>query len=210
MEKVIKNNKVTIKGEIVSGFTFSHEIFGEGFYMMDVKCPRLSENFDVIPVMVSERLMDVTADFIGQLVSVSGQFRSYNKYDGTKRRLELSVFAREVEVLEEIGDLKGANQIFLDGYICKKPVYRKTPFGREIADVLLAVNRPYGKSDYLPVIFWGGNARYVSGSSVGERCAVCGRIQSREYLKKFEDGTCETRMAYEVSVSRLEEVDDIQ
>lgn len=210
MEKVIKENKVTIIGEIVSGFTFSHEIFGEGFYMMDVRCKRLSENFDTIPVMVSERLMDVTADFFGQLVAVSGQFRSYNNYEGTKRRLELSVFAREVEVMEEIGDLKESNQIFLDGYICKEPVYRKTPLGREIADVLLAVNRPYGKSDYIPCVFWGRNARYASNYNVSEHIFVWGRIQSREYMKRIGEDNFETRTAYEVSVSRMEEGTDGQ
>lgn len=210
MDNTIKNNKVTIMGEIVSGFTFSHEIFGEGFYMVDVKCPRLSENFDTILVMVSERLMDVEKDFSGQLVSISGQFRSYSKHEGMKNRLVLSVFAREIEFLEEVPGGSESNQIFLDGYICKEPFYRKTPLGREIADALLAVNRPYGKSDYIPVIFWGRNARYANGFKVGERCAVWGRIQSREYMKKLDDENFETRTAYEVSVSRMEEGTDGQ
>lgn len=210
MEKVIANNKVTIMGEIVNGFTFSHEMYGEGFYMMDVKCQRLSERYDTIPVMVSERLMDVEKDYFGQLVSISGQFRSYNKHDGMRNRLVLSVFAREVEVLEEIEDLKEANQIFLDGYICKQSVYRKTPLGREVADVLLAVNRPYGKSDYIPCICWGRNARFVSNFRVGERCAVWGRIQSREYMKKLDEDNVERRVAYEVSVSKMQEGTDGQ
>lgn len=208
MEEIIKNNKVTIMGEIVSGFTYSHEIFGEGFYMMDVRVKRLSERYDTIPVMVSERLMDVNEDFIGQLVSISGQFRSYNRHEGEKNRLILSVFAREVELLEEIEDLSQANQTFLDGYICKEPIYRKTPLGREIADILLAVNRPYGKSDYIPCICWGRNARYANNFNVGERCAVWGRIQSREYMKKLDEEHVEKRIAYEVSVSRLEETDE--
>lgn len=207
MEKVIENNKATIMGEIVSGFAFSHEIFGEGFYMMDVRCERTSGIFDIIPVMVSERLMDVTADFIGQLVFINGQFRSYNRHEGEKNRLILSVFSREVEFLEEIGDLTQVNQIFLDGYICKEPVYRKTPLGREIADVLLAVNRPYGKSDYVPCICWGRNSRYASGFRVGERICVWGRIQSREYMKKLDGENMERRVAYEVSVNRLEDAD---
>lgn len=210
MEKVILNNKVTIMGEIVSGFTFSHEISGEGFYMMDVQCERISGSYDTIPVMVSERLMDVKADFIGQLVSISGQFRSYNRHEERKNRLILSVFAREVEVLEEIEDLAQANQIFLDGFICKEPVYRKTPLGREIADLLLAVNRPYGKSDYIPCICWGRNARYANNFKVGEHCAVWGRIQSREYMKKLDGENVEKRIAYEVSVSGLEEGTDEQ
>lgn len=204
MEKVIENNKVHIMGEIVNGFTFSHEIFGEAFYMMDVRVQRLSEQYDIIPVMVSERLMDVTADFIGQLVFINGQFRSYNRHEGEKTRLVLSVFAREVEALEEIEDLTQANQIFLDGYICKEPVYRKTPLGREIADVLLAVNRPYGKSDYVPCICWGRNSRYASDFRVGERICVWGRIQSREYTKKMDEETVERRIAYEVSVAKMD------
>lgn len=208
MKDVIINNKVTIMGEIVSGFTFSHEIFGEGFYMMDVRCKRLSESYDTIPIMVSERLMDVTVDYIGKLVCVNGQFRSYNRHDGMKNRLILSVFAREIEFLEEVPDGSESNQIFLDGYICKEPVYRKTPLGREIADVLLAVNRPYGKSDYLPVIFWGRNARYATYFKVGERIRVLGRIQSREYMKKLNEYNFERRVAYEVSVSRMEDTNE--
>lgn len=210
MEKVIKNNKVTIMGEIVSGFTFSHEIFGEGFYMMDVRCKRLSENFDTIPVMVSERLMDVGKDYSGQLVSINGQFRSYNRHEEQKNRLILSAFAREIEFLDEVPGGSESNQIFLDGYICKEPVYRKTPLGREIADVLLAVNRPYGKSDYLPVIFWGRNARYASCFEVGGRMCVWGRIQSREYMKKIDDENVERRIAYEVSASKIVEGTDEQ
>ena len=210
MEKVIKNNKVTIMGEIVSGFTFSHEIYGEGFYMMDVRCKRLSENFDTIPVMVSERLMDVEKDYSGQLVSINGQFRSYNRHEERKNRLVLSVFAREIEFLDEVPGGSESNQIFLDGYICKDPVYRKTPLGREIADVLLAVNRPYGKSDYIPVIFWGRNARYATYFKVGERMRVWGRIQSREYMKKIDDENVERRIAYEVSVSKIAEGTDEQ
>ena len=210
MEKVIKNNKVTIMGEIVSGFTFSHEIFGEGFYMMDVRCKRLSENFDTIPVMVSERLMDVGKDYSGQLVSINGQFRSYNRHEEQKNRLILSVFAREIEFLEEVPGGFESNQIFLDGYICKEPVYRKTPLGREIADVLLAVNRPYGKSDYIPCVLWGRNARYANNFKVGEHVYAWGRIQSREYVKKIDDENSETRTAYEVSVSKIAEGTDEQ
>lgn len=210
MEEVIKNNKVTIMGEIVSGFIFSHEIYGEGFYMVDVRCQRLSENFDTVPVMVSERLMDVDKDCFGQLVSISGQFRSYNRHEEMKNRLILSVFAREIEFLDEVPGGSESNQIFLDGYICKEPVYRKTPTGREIADLLLAVNRPYGKSDYIPCICWGGNARYASNFKVGERCAIWGRIQSREYMKKLDDERTETRTAYEVSVSKIAEGTDEQ
>lgn len=194
-------------GEIVSDFSYSHEIYGEGFYMVDVKVQRLSESFDVIPVMMSERLIDVTGNYNGMLICVNGQFRSYNRHDERKNKLVLSVFAREIEFLEEMEESSKTNQIFLDGYICKPPIYRKTPLGREIADVLLAVNRPYGKSDYIPCICWGRNARYASGFKVGDRCMIWGRIQSREYMKKLDEETIEKRVAFEVSVSKLELAD---
>ena len=151
-EQVIENNQVTVMGEIVSEFSFSHEIFGEGFYMVDIQVARLSESMDIIPVMISERLLDVSGDFRGMMVVVNGQFRSYNRHEEHKNKLVLSVFAREIEFVEEISENIKTNQIFLDGYVCKEPVYRKTPLGREIADLLLAVNRPYGKSDYIPCI----------------------------------------------------------
>lgn len=205
-DKVIENNQVTIMGEIVSGFSYSHEIFGEGFYMVDVKVQRLSDTFDVIPMMVSERLIDVSADYRGYRIEVNGQFRSYNRHEERKNRLVLSVFAREISFVEEIEESAKTNQIFLDGYICKPPIYRKTPLGREIADLLLAVNRPYGKSDYIPCICWGRNARFASSFTVGERCSVWGRIQSREYMKKLDEEQVEKRVAYEVSVSKLEVV----
>ncbi len=203
-DKVIENNQVTVMGEVVSGFSYSHEIFGEGFYMVDVKVQRLSESFDVIPVMVSERLLDVSQDYTGSLLCVNGQFRSYNRHEERKNRLVLSVFAREVEFISEVGESSKTNQIYLDGFICKEPIYRKTPLGREIADLLLAVNRPYGKSDYIPCICWGRNARYANHFKVGERCAVWGRIQSREYMKKLDEEHVEKRVAFEVSVSKLE------
>ena len=149
-EKMIENNKVSVIGEIVSDFTFSHEVFGEGFYMNEGSVNRLSEQADIIPLMVSERLVDVHKDYRGLTMEAIGQFRSYNRHEGTKNRLMLSVFVREIHFMEEFTDYTKTNQIFLDGYICKAPIYRKTPLGREIADLLLAVNRPYGKSDYIP------------------------------------------------------------
>lgn len=207
-DKVIENNQVTVMGEIVSDFCFSHEIFGEGFYLVDMGVKRLSESYDVIPLMVSERLIDVNGDYKGMYVCVNGQFRSYNRHEERKNRLVLSVFAREIEFIDELEESAKTNQIYLDGYICKEPIYRKTPLGREIADVLLAVNRPYGKSDYIPCICWGRNARYASGFKVGERCAVWGRIQSREYMKKLSENEVEKRVAFEVSVSKLELLED--
>ncbi len=207
-DKVIENNQVVIMGEIVSDFTFSHEIYGEGFYMVDVRVERLSDSIDIIPLMVSERLLDVNGDYKGMYIMVNGQFRSYNRHEERKNKLVLSVFAREIDFVDEIGENTKSNQIYLDGYICKEPIYRKTPLGREIADLLLAVNRPYGKSDYIPCICWGRNARYASNFEVGARCAVWGRIQSREYMKKISEEELEKRIAYEVSVSKLELMED--
>ncbi|MBR3769836.1 MAG: single-stranded DNA-binding protein [Lachnospiraceae bacterium] len=203
-DKVIENNQVTIMGKIVSGFLYSHEIYGEGFYMVDVEVDRLSDSTDIIPVMISERLLDVSQDYVGTCISVNGQFRSYNRHEEKKNKLVLSVFAREIEFIDEIDENAKSNQIFLDGFICKEPIYRKTPLGREIADILLAVNRPYGKSDYIPCISWGRNARFASSFQVGDRCMVWGRIQSREYMKKISEEEQEKRVAYEVSVSKLE------
>ena len=207
-DKVIENNQVTVMGEIISDFVFSHEIFGEGFYMVDISVKRLSDSYDIIPVMMSERLLDVNADYKGMFICINGQFRSYNRHEEHKNRLVLSVFAREIDFMDEVEESSKTNQIYLDGYICKEPIYRTTPFGREIADVLLAVNRPYGKSDYRPCICWGRNARYASQFKVGERCAVWGRIQSREYMKKLDEDHIERRVAFEVSVSKLEILDE--
>ena len=152
--KFIENNQVQIMGEILSDFSFSHEVYGEGFYMIDISVKRLSDSYDIIPVMISERLIDVTQDYKGEMIQIFGQFRSYNRHEEKKNRLMLSIFAREISFVEEENDKIKSNQIFLDGYICKNPVYRRTPLGREIADMLLAVNRPYGKSDYIPCICW--------------------------------------------------------
>ncbi len=207
-DKVIENNQVVIMGEIVSDFQFSHEIFGEGFYMIDVKVPRLSESSDIIPLMVSERLIDVEEDYKGLNITVQGQFRSYNRHEERKNRLVLSVFAREIEFVDETPESSKTNQIYLDGFICKEPIYRKTPLGREIADLLLAVNRPYGKSDYIPCICWGRNARFASSFTVGSHVQIWGRIQSREYVKKLNELETEKRVAYEVSVSKIEYLED--
>ena len=203
-DKVFDNNQVTIAGEIMGEFTFSHDVFGEGFYVMDISVGRLSDSNDIIPIMVSERLVDVKRDYTGMYAVISGQFRSYNRHEESRNRLVLSVFAREIEISEEPSGEARPNYIFLDGYVCKPPIYRKTPLGREIADVLLAVNRPYGKSDYIPCICWGRNARFAEGFRVGEHIQIWGRIQSREYQKKISETEFEKRTAYEVSVSKLE------
>ena len=203
-DKMFENNQVSIIGEIVSDFQYSHEVYGEGFYMMEVSVRRLSDFVDYIPVMVSERIIDVEADYIGQLVYISGQFRSFNRHEERKNRLVLSVFARELEILDPDCDEDAGNQIFLDGYICKEAIYRKTPLGREIADLLVAVNRSYGKSDYIPCICWGRNARFAAGFEVGTHVQIWGRIQSRDYVKKLNENDVEQRTAYEVSVSKIE------
>ena len=203
-DKIIENNQVTIMGKVATEFSFSHEVFGEGFYMVEVEVKRLSNSEDRIPLMISERLIDVTQDYTGEYIMVHGQFRSYNRHEEQKNRLVLSVFVREISFMEEERDGTKTNSIWLDGYICKEPIYRKTPLGREIADLLLAVNRPYGKSDYIPCICWGRNARYASGFEVGEHVQLLGRIQSREYVKRISDTETEKRVAYEVSVSKLE------
>ena len=203
-DKIIENNQVTIMGKVATEFSFSHEVFGEGFYMVEVEVKRLSNSEDRIPLMISERLIDVTQDYTGEYIMVHGQFRSYNRHEEQKNRLVLSVFVREISFMEEEPDGTKTNSIWLDGYICKEPIYRKTPLGREIADLLLAVNRPYGKSDYIPCICWGRHARYASGFEVGEHVQLLGRIQSREYVKRISDTETEKRVAYEVSVSKLE------
>ncbi len=199
-----KNNKVYVYGEIVSDAEFSHEVYGEGFYEFYVKVMRLSGQADILPVTVSERIM--TEDMKkGSFICALGQFRSYNKLDNGKSRLMLTVFVRE---LLDAQPVKNPNSIVLSGYICKPPVYRTTPFNREIADVLIAVNRSYNKSDYIPAIAWGRNARFVRNLSVGDKVALSGRIQSREYQKKQPDESFVAMTAYEVSISKLAAFDD--
>lgn len=205
----IENNQVTISGEIVSNFEFSHEVFGEGFYKVFLKSNRKSDASDTIPIMVSERLVDVKEEWIGQIIKVCGQFRSYNKHDENgKSHLELYVFAREVEVLENPSHFAtkphDKNKIIIDGYICKEPIYRKTGRGRDIAEIFLAVNRQYNLSDYIPCICWGRNAKFAACFPVGTRLKVIGRIQSREHPY----GEREKKTVYEVSVAKMEVVEE--
>ena len=203
-DKILENNQVSIVGEIISDFQYSHEVYGEGFYMVEVAVSRLSNFSDYIPLMISERLIDTSQSYIGQKVYVTGQFRSYNRHEELKNRLVLSVFVREIEFIEEETEEMKSNQILLDGYICKDPIYRKSPLGREIADLLVAVNRSYGKSDYIPCICWGRNARFAARFEVGVHVQIWGRIQSREYVKRLNEDEVEKRTAYEVSVSKIE------
>lgn len=205
---IIENNMVTIAGKVISDLEFSHEVYGEGFYYFLLEVKRLSDSNDVIPVTISERLILGQKLEIGKVIEVEGQFRSYNSYDNQSNRLVLTVFAREIIFLEDAEKIKNPNQIVLNGYICKKPTYRTTPFGREITDILLAVNRHYNKSDYIPCICWGRNARYSQNLEVGDNIKVWGRIQSRQYNKKLEGGDVITKTAFEVSVSKMEIVNN--
>jgi len=196
----MNNNKVFLQGSIESEPVFSHSVYGEGFYELNLSVARLSEHCDLIPITVSERLLAEHNFQKGNRVAIKGQFRSYNKIVGDKSKLMLTVFVRE---LMEVDENKNPNTIELTGYICKKPIYRTTPFKREIGDILLAVNRAYNKSDYLPCIAWGRNARFIKNIEVGEKVTIIGRIQSREYQKKIDDETLETRIAYEVSIGKI-------
>ena len=213
----LENNYLTLVGKVTGEKKFSHEIYGERFYVFDLEIARLSGNADIIPITVSERLATDEMLTAGKNLLVKGQFRSYNSYDNEKNRLILTVFAKDVVELEENNQEEEnemtkkdmvTNEVVLVGYICKKPIYRQTPFGREIADILLAVNRAYNKSDYIPTIAWGRNARFCQNLEVGTKVKLVGRVQSRMYEKKYEDGTVENRVAYEVSIGSLEVVEE--
>ena len=199
-----ENNYLVLIGKIISDKTFSHEIYGESFYVLNLEVPRLSGNEDIIPITISERLIANFDLTIGRKVVIEGQFRSYNSYENEKNRLVLTVFAKDIIDYKEEQEENVSNEVVLNGYVCKKPIYRKTPFGREISDILLAVNRAYNKSDYIPCIAWGRNARFCENMEVGTEVKIVGRVQSRTYEKKFEDGRTEQRVAYEVSIGSLE------
>ncbi len=211
----LENNYLTLVGKVTGEKRFSHEIYGERFYIFDLSIPRLSGNADIIPITVSERLIPNEMLQDGKKILVKGQFRSYNSYENEKNKLILTVFAKDIAELpinEDENEMTKkdtiTNEVVLIGYICKKPIYRQTPFGREIADLLLAVNRAYNKSDYIPSIAWGRNARFCQNLEVGTRVKIVGRVQSRNYEKKLEDGTVETRVAYEVSIGSLEVIEE--
>ncbi len=195
----MQNNRVYVSGKVATTPEFSHEVMGEGFYDFVVAVERLSGQIDEIPVTISERLIGDNLD-VGADIGICGQLRSYNKMADGKSKLVLRVFVRELAEC----DPDVPNYIEIEGYVCKQPVYRTTPFGREICDLLLAVNRAYNKSDYIPAIAWGRNARYAETFSVGDRVRVEGRIQSRVYQKTLDDGSVEERTAYEVSVAKIE------
>ena len=205
MESSFENNVIKMGGVVASKLELSHEIYGEKFYRFYIEIDRLRRKKDRIPVIISERLIDVDDFEIGKVIFIEGQYRSYNKMDENNRsRLILSVFVKDIKQLEVSENVKTINELTITGIVCKKPIYRKTPLGRDIADILLAVNRSYNKSDYIPCIIWGRNAKYCEHLETGSVVKVVGRVQSREYDKKHEDGTIEKRTAYEVSVSKFE------
>lgn len=204
MENLMLNNKIILEGMVASELEFSHEMYGEGFYSFDLEVQRLSDSVDILSITVSERLLTTVELEVGSRITLEGQLRSYNKFVDGSNRLILTVFARNIVYCEEKS--KNPNEIFLDGYVCKEPVYRTTPFGREIADVLLAVNRAYNKSDYIPTIAWGRNSRFCQTLEVGDNIRVWGRLQSRQYQKKVSENEVITKVAYEVSISKMEKV----
>lgn len=204
MEELMLNNKLYLEGTVSTKLEYSHVMYGEGFYTFYLDVPRLSEARDSLFITVSERLISDVDLSVGTNITLEGQLRSYNKFVEGSNRLILTVFARKIEPCAEWS--KNPNQIYLDGYICKKPIYRTTPFGREIADMLLAVNRAYNKSDYIPTIAWGRNSRFCQNLEVGDNLKIWGRIQSREYQKKINDDEIVKKTAYEVSISKMERV----
>lgn len=206
MDNTMLNNKIYLEGKVISDLEFSHEMYGEGFYNFRFEVSRLSDTTDILTITVSERLITGIDMNIGRELIVEGQLRSYNKFMDGSNRLILTVFARDIRELKERS--KNPNQIFLDGYICKAPIYRTTPFGREIADMLLAVNRLYNKSDYIPTIAWGRNSRFCRSLEVGDNIRIWGRVQSREYQKRISDTEVIKKIAYEVSISKMEKVED--
>lgn len=204
MENNLSNNSVIVIGKIASDLEFNHKVYGEGFYSFFLNVSRLSENTDRVPITISERLIDDLDLKKGDVIQIEGQFRSYNSYTEEGNKLILTVFARNVKRIEDIEKIKNPNQIFLNGFVCKKPIYRMTPFGREIADILLAVNRSYNKSDYIPCISWGRNARFSNALNVGDNIKLWGRVQCRKYQKKLENGESVAKTAFEVSISKIE------
>jgi hypothetical protein len=199
-------NVVSLRGELNGELQFSHEIFGEKFYTTQIKIDRLSESCDTLPITISERLIGEVNVEESKVVELTGQLRSYNKNIDGRNKLVLTIFARELVDANE--ESKDPNNIFLDGYICKDPIYRKTPLGREITDLLVAINRPYNKSDYIPSIVWGRNAKFAKSLKIGDRIQMWGRVQSREYEKKLENGEVEKKVAYEVSISKIKKLSE--
>lgn len=203
---LLENNYCEVTGIIETEPQFNHEIYGEKFYLFTLRSERLSKSFDFINITVSEKLIsDLNEIAPGRKIRATGQFRSYNNFSGVGNKLILTLFVKEIEFLtDETYNL--INYISLEGFLCKEPVYRVTPFGREITDILLAVNRIHNKSDYLPLICWGRNAKFASTLKIGDKIKVSGRIQSREYQKKLDDEEIITKTAYEISINKIDKI----
>lgn len=201
-----ENNEVKVSGIVKGNFEFSHEVCGEKFYRGHIQANRASGFVDEVPILISERIINVNDSWNGRRVRVSGQFRSYNQHIDDKAKVVLNVFVEEIEEIEEMA--ADENEIELIGFVCKTPTYRKTPLGREISDLLIAVNRPYGRSDYIPCVAWGRNARYTHSFELGKKIHISGRVQSREYTKKLSENESEIRTAYEVSIGMLEVIEE--
>lgn len=192
MEHIV--NQITVRGQLIELPEFSHENHGKRFYRFSLDIPRLSGNADRLPIVVEERILDTIDLSGGSMLTVNGQVRSHNTRSGSGRHLLIFIFASSITA--ENGE--PCNNVILEGPLCKEPIYRRTPLGREICDAMLAVPRTFRRADYLPCIFWGRTAEEISCCHTGDRIRIEGRLQSRTYTKHTEEGAVE-RVAYEVS-----------
>ncbi len=186
-------NVIMLRGTLGSRPEYSHENHGRRFYRFSLDVPRLSGAVDSLNVIAPQEVME-RAELTGGVIQVIGQIRSFNSRSETGRRLIISVYAEDITLCDD----EPENSVELTGTICKQPVYRRTPLGREICDIMLAVNRSYHRSDYLPVILWGRTAKEIAQQPVGTVLSITGRLQSREYQKVLDSGI-EKRVAYEIS-----------
>ena len=200
----MENNIITLTGTVEASPEYSHTVMDEKFYSFTLRVPRLSETEDFLPITISEEIFDPELIKKENPLKIKGQLRSYNKYTETKTRLILTVFAKEISLPDELDS--NPNEIFVNGFICKEPVYRKTPFGREITDLIIAVNRAFNRSDYIPAIAWGKNAVFSENLEVGSNVLLWGRLQSRNYNKRLSENEVETRTAYELSITKIEKI----
>lgn len=205
MENLTEGNRAHLAGRVISGPVFNHKTYGEAFYLVKLGIVRKSGYEDIIRLIISDRIMGGRSPRRGELIEICGQVRTYNREENGKNHLEITVFVREMRYRHK-ADFDFVNEISLDGFVCKEPIRRTSPLGREICDIMIAVNRKYNKSDYIPSIAWGRNAVYAERISVGERLKMEGRLQSREYRKYNEAGEMMIKTAYEMSISRMEVV----
>lgn len=187
-------NHIALVGSLASAPQYSHSNHGRRFFSFELEVVRLSNAVDRLPILVPETLLSQTELTGGSALSITGQIRSFNNRQEIGRRLIISVLAEAIEIVSTPHD----NRVTLAGVICKEPVYRRTPLGREICDIMLAVNRPYHRADYLPCILWGSCAQRTARYPVGTPLSLTGRLQSRSYIKLI-DGVPEERTAYEIS-----------